>query len=48
MHHVTLRFIPLLLAVLLCQCGAPQPPKCASIPMASRVPAASLLASARE
>lgn len=48
MHHATSRFIPLLLAVLLCQCGTPQPPKCASIPMASRVPAASLLASARE
>ena len=48
MHPVTLRIIPLLLAVLLCQCGAPQPPKCVSVPLASRVPAASLVATARE
>jgi len=33
--------------VLLCQCGAPQPPPCHSVPRASRVPAATLMAEAR-
>jgi pimeloyl-ACP methyl ester carboxylesterase len=41
----------LLLAVFismgLCQCGAPQPPKCTSVPRASRVPADLLLDQAR-
>jgi hypothetical protein len=35
------------LTVLLCQCGAPQPPQCHRIPSASRAPAASLTAEAR-
>jgi hypothetical protein len=48
MHSITLRSIPLLLAVLLCQCGAPQPPRCVRVPLASRAPAATLVASARE
>ncbi len=48
MNSVTLRTIPLLLAVLLCNCGAPQPPQCARVPVASRAPAPSLVASARE
>lgn len=33
--------------VFLCQCGAPQPPRCNHVPLASRAPAASLLATAR-
>ena len=37
----------LLLALLLCHCGAPQPPQCRSVPRASRAPTDSLLASAR-
>ncbi len=37
----------LLLAALLCHCGAPQPPPCRSVPKASRAPAPSLIASAR-
>jgi len=36
-----------LLAALLCQCGAPQPPECRRVPAASRGPAASLLEQAR-
>ena len=35
-------------AVLLCQCGAPQPPRCTSVPAASRVPTATLIGSARQ
>jgi len=42
------RLVPLLFAALLCQCGAPQPPQCQRVPMASRVPAASLIANARQ
>ena len=38
--------LPLLAAALLCQCGAPQVPRCASVPAASRVPAGTLTASA--
>jgi pimeloyl-ACP methyl ester carboxylesterase len=37
----------ILSAMLLCQCGAPSPPQCHRVPMASRVPAATLLAEAR-
>lgn len=37
----------LLAAVLLCHCGAPQPPQCRRVPTASRAPADSLIASAR-
>ena len=48
MNPATLRTIPLLLAVLLCHCGAPQPPRCVRVPLASRQPAATLVASARE
>lgn len=48
MNPVTLRTIPLLLVVLLCQCGAPHPPRCASVPMASRQPAATLINNTRE
>lgn len=48
MNLATSRTIPLLLAVLLCQCGAPQPPQCHTIPRASRLPATTLVASARE
>lgn len=44
---IFLRIFPLLAIVLLCQCGAPQPPKCVRVPAASRVPAVSLLASAK-
>ncbi|MEI6656156.1 MAG: hypothetical protein WCP45_15440 [Verrucomicrobiota bacterium] len=47
MKHIVLN--PLwLLAALLCQCGAPQPPRCTSVPFASRAPAATLTGSARE
>ena len=42
------RVFPFLIIVLLCQCGAPQPPKCTRVPLASRAPAASLIASARQ
>ena len=41
-----LRIFPLLLLALLCQCGAPQPPRCVRVPAASRVPAATLIATA--
>ena len=40
--------LPLLAAALLCQCGAPQVPRCTSVPLASRAPAATLSASAGE
>jgi len=40
------RLAPLLLAALLCQCGAPQPPQCKHVPRASRGPAVSLIANA--
>lgn len=42
------RLIPLLVIVLLCGCGAPQPPKCTSVPRASRVPVPTLEESARQ
>ncbi len=48
MNPATLRTIPLLIAVLLCHCGAPQPPRCTKVPAASRQPTATLVASARE
>jgi pimeloyl-ACP methyl ester carboxylesterase len=48
MKIITQRMIPLLLAVLLISCGAPQPPRCVSVPMASRQPAASLVAATHE
>lgn len=40
--------LPLLAAALLCHCGAPQVPRCTSVPMASRAPASALTASAHE
>ena len=39
--------VPAIFAALLCHCGAPQPPQCHRIPMASRAPAALLIADAR-
>ena len=48
MNPATLRTIPLLIVVLLCHCGAPQPPQCVRVPLASRQPAATLVASACE
>lgn len=47
MNLLDRRLIPLLAAVLLCQCGVPHPPQCRSVPRASRVPAATLLDEAR-
>ncbi len=45
---IAIRFtLPVLAAVFLCQCGAPQPPQCKRVPMASRVPATSLIGSAK-
>ncbi|MES2924625.1 MAG: hypothetical protein V4819_23940 [Verrucomicrobiota bacterium] len=43
-----MRTIPLLLVAVLCHCGAPQPPRCTKVPLASRAPAASLVATARQ
>ncbi len=37
----------ILFAMLLCQCGAPSPPQCHRVPMASRAPAATLISEAR-
>jgi hypothetical protein len=37
----------ILSAMLLCQCGAPSPPQCHRVPMASRAPAATLISEAR-
>lgn len=48
MNPILHRIAPVLLVVLLCHCGAPQPPQCHSVPRASRVPAASLIAEARQ
>ncbi|MFT4177436.1 MAG: hypothetical protein QM627_12385 [Luteolibacter sp.] len=42
------RLFPILLLVLLCQCGAPNAPTCARVPMASRAPSDSLLTTARQ
>ncbi len=39
--------LPLLASVLLCQCGAPEAPRCTSVPAASRVPAVTLTTEAR-
>ncbi len=46
MNPKLLRIVPILLLVLLCQCGAPQPPRCVRVPAASRVPASTLIATA--
>ena len=46
MNLKLLRIFPILLLALLCQCGAPQPPHCVRVPAASRVPAATLIATA--
>ena len=40
--------LPLLAVALLCHCGAPQVPRCTSVPVASRVPASTLAASAHD
>ena len=48
MNRILRTAAPLLSAVLLCQCGAPQPPQCHRVPITSRAPAASLLAEARQ
>lgn len=48
MKKLTQRMILLLLAALLTNCGAPQPPRCVSVPMASRQPAATLLGTTHE
>ncbi len=48
MNPAISRTIPLLLAVVLCHCGAPQPPRCTHVPLASRQPAATLVQSARQ
>lgn len=47
MPSVLRRPLLVLSAMLLCQCGAPSPPQCRHVPMASRAPAATLLAEAR-
>lgn len=48
MNRIKSIFTGLLLAVLLCHCGAPQPPQCRRVPAASRVPAPVLLATAAD
>ncbi|MEO7099543.1 MAG: hypothetical protein ABI162_09300 [Luteolibacter sp.] len=48
MNFKPLRFLPFLLVALLCQCGAPQPPRITRVPAASRVPAETLIATARK
>jgi len=48
MHLISRTLLPILLAMVLCQCGAPQPPQCHRVPMASRQPAATLIAAARQ
>ncbi|MDP3851699.1 MAG: hypothetical protein Q8Q59_14430 [Luteolibacter sp.] len=42
------RIAPWFVAVLLCQCGAPQPPQCHRVPRESRTPAAALIDEARQ
>ncbi len=48
MTLLTLRTLPILAVVLLCQCGAPTPPRCVKVPRSSRVPASTLIENARE
>ena len=48
MNLKLLRILPILLLAVLCHCGAPQPPRIARVPMASRVPAATLIATANK
>lgn len=48
MNSLILRTIPVLTAVLLCHCGAPTPPRCVHVPKSSRVPAPTLIDSARK
>ena len=47
MKSATRFILPFFAAVLLSQCGAPQPPQCKRVPMVSRAPAASLIGSAK-
>lgn len=48
MTPILRRLAPILFVLVLCHCGAPHPPHCHRVPRASRVPAESLLASARK
>ncbi len=48
MHPIPRRFLPLLVATVICGCGVPQPPQCRSVPRASRAPVATLLADAHK
>jgi hypothetical protein len=48
MTMISRLFAPAVLVIVLCQCGAPRPPQCTRVPMASRAPAASLIAEARK
>jgi triacylglycerol esterase/lipase EstA (alpha/beta hydrolase family) len=47
MHRLLHRLTPILATMVLCHCGAPQPPQCQRVPLASRVPAAPLITQAR-
>ena len=47
MKHLRSLSLMALFAVVLCQCGVPQPPRCRIVPAGSRVAPAELLASAR-
>ncbi len=42
------RLLPILVVTVLCQCGAPQPPRITRVPVASRAPAPTLIATAAE
>lgn len=46
MNSTLRRLSPLAFVVLLCHCGAPQPPQCHRVPMASRIPAPTLISEA--
>lgn len=48
MNPKLLRVLPILIVAFLCQCGAPQPPRCTRVPSASRAPAAILIGTARQ
>jgi pimeloyl-ACP methyl ester carboxylesterase len=48
MNSFATRIVPILAAVLLCQCGAPTPPRCTVVPKSSRLPAATLIADAKK
>lgn len=48
MHFIYKVTLFTLAASMLCHCGAPQPPQCHRVPRASRQPAATLIANARQ